>query len=202
MYTSQSMSRKRPARNQTVRLTGVVEGIRHGYGNGQSGDLGVSDVASIEKGQEVGDSKRGQDSDLGGAKGNKHKIRHEAQVRSPGSTCTYVHLPKNSAPFFAAVEPLMEVHELLILGRRIRPSVKSVDVSSTIVRAVLGVVLLRRDFQGRRRSRRAGSDGGVGIGIVKRRARSRDGGLLGRHYCEKRLRVQKEKVKVKKGLRE
>ena len=96
----------------------------------------------------------------------------------------------------------MQVHELLILGRRIRPSVKFVDVSSTIVRAVLGVVLLRRDFQGRRRSRRAGSDGGVGIGIVKRRARSRDGGLLGRHYCRERLRVQKEKVGVKKGLRE
>jgi hypothetical protein len=167
MYTSQSMSRNRPARNQQVRLTGVVEGIRHGDGNSQSGDLGVSDVTSIEKGQEVGDSKRGQDSDLGGVKGNKHKIRHEAQVRSPGSTCTYIHLPKNLAPLFAAVEPLVQVHELLILGRRIRPSVKFVDMSRTIVRTVLGVVLLRRDLQGRRRGRRAGSDGGVGIGIVK-----------------------------------
>lgn len=78
------MSRNRPTRNQQVRLTGVVEGIRHGDGNGQSGDLGVSDVASIEKGQEVGDSKRGQDPDLGGIKERnvKSDMKRKVEVQA------------------------------------------------------------------------------------------------------------------------
>lgn len=45
-------------------LTGVVDGIRHGDRLEKTSDTGVTDVATIEKGQEVGDGEGRQDPDL------------------------------------------------------------------------------------------------------------------------------------------
>lgn len=87
---------------------------------------------------------------------------------------THIHLPEHLAPFLGPIITLMQVQELLILGRGVRPPVEFLDLA--IVRVVLGRVVLFGDQIGGRSSRCDGRDS-----VVERRARGRDGGLLGRH---------------------